>query len=196
MNCKSITIINVLILLLILTAGCITVPSQATPVENETSEFSNLFTPGIYDKGSYRTPPGVEGQIIFPVEWRFDLENSTGFAKVERRNATESRVPVFVANLSETGLISLKITAPAGKDIQVHLDPDTDVPNGMSVQLQQDTVNVSAGDTVFVYLEMNVDANATNTDAVSLILLSTEDGWKLGSWCQMLTSTDSHIPQL
>ncbi|MDU9376107.1 hypothetical protein McpSp1_06970 [Methanocorpusculaceae archaeon Sp1] len=196
MTYKSIAIINLLIVLLILTAGCTTVPSQNTSVENETSEFSSLFTPGIYDKGSYRMPPGVNGQIIFPVEWRFDLENSTGFAKVERRNATTNQVPVFVANPGETGLISLKITAPAGKDIQVHLDPDTDVPDGMSVRLQQDTVNVSAGETVFIFLEMNVDANATNSDAVSLVLLSTEDGWKLGNWCQMLTSTDPHIPQL
>lgn len=107
---------------------------------------------------------------------------------MERRNATTNRIH------GETGLISLKIMAQARQDIQVHLDPDTDIPDGMSVRLQQETVNVSAGETVFAFHEMNVSANATNSDAVPLVPLSTEDGWKLGNWCQILTSTDSHIP--
>ncbi|MCZ0860135.1 hypothetical protein O0S10_02680 [Methanocorpusculum sp. MG] len=196
---KSHIIFPVLIcVLVVFSSGCI---QMAGPHGNVTATQSeeHYWTVGFFDKGVYRHSNEIADaqRMAYMLEWQFDLENSTGFVMAEKRNSTENRVPVFILKPGTTGSISLKVVAPQENDLTISVSPETDLPEGVTIVLENTSVTIPAGRTLLTSLHLSMEKDVTRNDRnMSCIWLETTQGMGLGRWCQILTSADPHIPEI
>ncbi|ABN06981.1 hypothetical protein Mlab_0810 [Methanocorpusculum labreanum Z] len=176
--------ITLLCLGMLCTAGCV------FPWTDHPEPDLPDFMPGILDKGLYIFPRDVAGTPVdSALEWRFDLENCSGFEKFGRIDAVSNRVPVFVVDPESPGKIAIRISAPE-QDIDVYLKEIVDLPEGLHLSLPDDVIHIPKGESVDTYLLLESDGPIGETNGYTIIYLGTEDGWGLG-WGSMFFAPDS-----
>ncbi len=195
MKPSTIFLIGTLLLFVAIT-GCIqTAPSP----ENTSSPSQDHWTVGFYDKAVYGYPDDVNSshRMEYVLEWSMDMENSTGFAHAEKRNSSANRVPVFTVDPGTTGKIAVLLSAPKERNLTVFLDPQTDLPDGVTLSLENAPLTIPAGETISADLNVTMSPDVTsNNHSVSLIRLATTHGANTGRWCLILTSSDPYIPPI
>ncbi len=183
-------IITLLCLCILCTAGCV-FPGTDHP-EPDLPDFM----PGILDKGLFTIPKDTVGApAVCTLEWRFDLENCSGFEKAGRIDAVSNRVPVFVVDPDSPGKIAIRISAPE-KDIDVYLKEIVDLPEGLHLSLPDEVIHVPKGESVNTYLLLESDGRIGETAGYTIIYLGTEDGWGLGWGCMFFAPDSPDIPAI
>ena len=183
-------VLTFLCLGILCTAGCV------FPGTNHPEPDLPDFMPGILDKGLFTIPKDTVGPpAVCPLDWRFDLENCSGFEKTGRIDAVSNRVPVFVVDPDSPGKIAIRIFAPE-QDIDVYLKDIVDLPKGLHLSLPDEVVHVSKGESVDTYLLLESDDRIGETNGYTIIYLGTEDGWGLGWGCMFFAPDSPDIPKL
>ncbi|MDO5843763.1 MAG: hypothetical protein Q4Q53_01275 [Methanocorpusculum sp.] len=188
MTAKKIIIVIILFIVsAICTAGCINTQ------ENET-ENQDYFMPSMFDRGFIEYPPNVTSGS-HALEWRFDIENSTGFVNVSIRDDTTSRIPRYVASPDTDSRIAIKITAN-NQDITVFLNRTRPISDGMSLYLENEPIHVKTGETADAYLILKIEPSALNTASHTIVKLDTTDGWSRSRVCQIYSDKDTNRPDI
>lgn len=193
---KLLTILSILLLVTVLSAGCIQEPTQ-NPGEDEKVHY----TYGFFDKSPYYYPLDLEEHMTYYTNWRFDYENATGFDVAERREATENRYSIFSLTPGSTGCVPVEITAPEERDVTVtagsQQTSNEKYPNGFSAVLGNGSVVVPAGEvmTAPLYISLSEDAGSNNDTSPILITLEVQCGARVGHWCLLLNSNDPYVPE-